>query len=106
MEKVWMASRRDVRRAGPLYVEAIAHAVDGMDDFGLRHHRRDLPAQVLDMAVDRPVIDIEAVSPRQVQQLRPRIDRSWTLGHGDEQIVLGRRQLQWLTAQAYRSRPL
>ena len=80
-------------RQGARLGDAVADAVDGQDVARLARVRLELPAEVLDVRVDRPLVRLEGDAVDGVEQLRAGEDAARLAGHRGQQRELGRRQL-------------
>src|ERR1051326_1329348 len=78
--------------------KAITAAEHGLDDPWRVRVLLDLPAEVLHVGVDGPLVAFELVAAPAVDQLVPRVDPSGDAGKRHEDAPLGRRELDHLAA--------
>src|SRR4051794_2735057 len=84
-----------------LDVETVSDAIKGLDciEFGIAFAK--LAPDPLDVAVDRPVVDIDVFVIGDVEQLVARLDHAWALSERLQDQELGDRQGDALAVPQY-----
>src|SRR5688500_11290135 len=72
-----------------LIFETVADAVEGFDGVEVRVDRAELAPDALDVAVDRPVVDVDVVLVGDVEQLVAALHHTWPLGQRFQDQELG-----------------
>src|SRR5215213_284873 len=72
-----------------LVVETVSDAIKGLDCIELGVGLPKLPADSLDVAVDRPIVDVNVLVIGDVEQLVARLDHAGALGERFEDQELG-----------------
>src|SRR5688572_25807644 len=75
-----------------LIFKSVADSIEGLDGVELRVDGPELAPDSFDVAVDRPVVDIDVVLVGDVEQLVAALHHSGTLGERLEDQELGHRQ--------------
>src|SRR5678816_1071533 len=75
-----------------LVVESVSDAIKGLDRIEFRVGCAEFPADPLDVAVDRPVVDVDILVIGDVEQLVARLDHSGALGERLEDQEFGHGQ--------------
>src|SRR6202795_657030 len=81
-------------RTSGLPLVLVAETVDRVHHLPVRQHRRDLPTDLLDVAVDGPVGDDPLVAVHRVHELLAGIDPARAIGQHLEQLELYRREVE------------